>query len=570
MPMKKIAAIYARYSTDLQNDKSIDDQVMLCRHIASRNGFKVGEDLIFTDPECSSATLRNRDEWPELMACAKRGDFDVLIVEGLDRISRDQEDTAGVYKRLGFKDIEIYTLEGKVGKVEEIHVGIRNIVGPIFLKDLGNKVRRHHDARAREGIIPGAITYGYRPKPGGRPGEREVDPDEAKVVIRIFEEYVSGKPLRDIAVDLEGDGIKNPSGGDHWNVQSFTHGSGGNGMIGNKIYIGRLLWNAFRTVRNPETGKRVRKRNNPEDVIVTEVPQLRSISDALFNRAQELLKSRAVAMFGKTSQAAGRLAHHEGQPVSGLLICDCCGGHMRMTKSRQTRRVSAGETGPRAACAAANHRNSCPHRKSYDLAMLERTVLDGIKKHLMSPKALVEYTKAYHARCAERQKTGDREAVEREIKNVTTQIDRYVTAIGETDAPPKPIVEKIGKLEAERVGLAEKLKLIEAEGNVVSLHPQAIDGFIANMQQLYDALSGAVTVNPATLTSLRTAFRNAFDRIIVHRTEPRKPYEVTPYLRLSAITGMQLFPKMRSAEEMLAEQRAPIFGPRAANQCRPS
>ena len=153
-------------------------------------------------------------------------------------------------------------------------------------------------------------------------------------------------------------------------------------MIGNKLYVGKLLWNAFRTVRNPDSGKRVRKRNNPEDVIVTEVPQLRIISDALFDRAQELLKSRAVAMFGRTGKRPCVSRTMKDSLLTGLLICDCCGGHMRMTKSRQIRRVSAGETGPRAACAAANHRNSCSHRKNYDLAMLERTVLDRIHQSL--------------------------------------------------------------------------------------------------------------------------------------------------------------------------------------------
>jgi len=35
------AAIYARFSSDLQSDRSIDDQVALCRDIAARNGAAV-------------------------------------------------------------------------------------------------------------------------------------------------------------------------------------------------------------------------------------------------------------------------------------------------------------------------------------------------------------------------------------------------------------------------------------------------------------------------------------------------------------------------------------------------
>ncbi len=37
----KRAAIYARFSTDLQNDRSIDDQIALCRGYAERNGLEI-------------------------------------------------------------------------------------------------------------------------------------------------------------------------------------------------------------------------------------------------------------------------------------------------------------------------------------------------------------------------------------------------------------------------------------------------------------------------------------------------------------------------------------------------
>ena len=58
----------------------------------------------------------------------------------------------------------------------------------------------------------------------------------------------------------------------------------------------------------------------------------------------------------------------------------------------------------------------------------------------------------------------------RRLNRLTVQIDRYITAIGESDQPVQPMMERLNKLEAERATLAEKVRLIASEGNVVTLH----------------------------------------------------------------------------------------------------
>ena len=79
---------------------------------------------------------------------------------------------------------------------------------------------------------------------------------------------------------------------------------------------------------------------------------------------------------------------------------------------------------------------------------------------------MIEYTRDFHARWAERQKelSSDRQVTEKALTRATVQIDRYVTAIGESDEPVKTMVERLNKLEAERATLAEKLRLIECRG----------------------------------------------------------------------------------------------------------
>ncbi len=87
-------AIYARYSSEHQNERSIDDQVRLCRERASAMaGDVVG---IYADYAVSGAHLKSRPEASRLLKESQENRFDVVIDEALDRLSRDQEDVAGL------------------------------------------------------------------------------------------------------------------------------------------------------------------------------------------------------------------------------------------------------------------------------------------------------------------------------------------------------------------------------------------------------------------------------------------------------------------------------------------
>jgi hypothetical protein len=210
---------------------------------------------------------------------------------------------------------------------------------------------------------------------------------------------------------------------------------------------------------------------------------------------------------------------------------------------------------PRVLCSHAKLRaNNCIHTRSYCLKQLESTVLAGIKDKLTNRKALLEFTRAYHDRWAARQKAArtQRDVTEKQLNRVTVQIDRAVTAITDSDEPVKGLVDKLKLLEIERVSLTEKLRLIDAEANVITLHPKAIDQFAESMEELH---AGLTTISNVTdLAPFRAAFRNVFERIAVHPTPKMKPCEVTPYARIGAIMGFEMFPKMRSTAEMLAEQ----------------
>ncbi|MBU2890144.1 recombinase family protein [Celeribacter halophilus] len=90
------AAIYARYSTDMQSHASIEDQLRICHGLISDRGWITVQN--YSDAAISGTSLQ-RPGYQSLIEDAQNGHFDVVVAEGLDRISRDQEHTSGFYKK---------------------------------------------------------------------------------------------------------------------------------------------------------------------------------------------------------------------------------------------------------------------------------------------------------------------------------------------------------------------------------------------------------------------------------------------------------------------------------------
>ena len=188
--MTQRACIYARYSSDLQSDASIEDQIRLCSEKASSEGWTIGN--CYTDAGLSGASLM-RPGIQALLSAAMNGEFDVLLAEALDRLSRDQEDIAGIFKRMEFAGVKIITLSEV--DISSLHIGLKGTMNALFLNDLADKTRRGLRGRVENGKSAGGIAYGYKvvkrfnTQGEALRGDREIDEDQAGIIRRIFHEY---------------------------------------------------------------------------------------------------------------------------------------------------------------------------------------------------------------------------------------------------------------------------------------------------------------------------------------------------------------------------------------------
>ena len=138
---------------------------------------------------------------------------------------------------------------------------------------------------------------------------------------------------------------------------------------------------------------------------------------------------------------------------------------------------------------------------------------------------------------------------QKRINSLTVTINRLVDAIENSDQAVKPLTDKLVANYAEREGLQERVRLLEANDKVVAL-PNMIDDYTKAVEKLVAGLSQEV-IGPEFVIGLR----NIMDSIVVIPTGYRKSYVIDMYGRHSArMGGVEMFPTMRSAQEILSEE----------------
>lgn len=249
------AAIYARYSSENQRPESIEDQLGACRRLARERNVAVLDDHIYSD-KARSGARKDRPGLEALLAAAPRGEFDVVLVDDLSRLARDNHLMLSVIAELHFEGIRVISVaDGLDSDDEEATLGIqvRGIFNELQLRDLKKKTLRGQMGQKERGFFVGERTFGYRSVPvgemrmdkKGRPRpegyKMEIEPREAAIVLRIFKAYADGHSLTAIARSLNLEHvpgqIRSAKG---WSTSTISR------ILDNEKYAGRWIWKSHR------------------------------------------------------------------------------------------------------------------------------------------------------------------------------------------------------------------------------------------------------------------------------------------------------------------------------------
>jgi len=388
-------AIYARYSSDLQRPTSIDDQVRNCRTAAEKNGWVVLDEFIRSDSELTGRTVVGRQGLADLMRLAetKPRPFDSIIIDDSSRLGRYLPDVLMECDQLMYNGVFLYFASDRLDSREEsfriVHL-VKGYGDERYIKDLREKVHRGQTGCVLKGYTPGGRTYGYRNvniedphRKGdhGRPAVigvvQETIPEEAKVVLRIFEMYAAGASYATIAKTFNREGIQSPQSPHRRSVRAW-HPSAIREMLRNELYRGVRLWNRTETIFNPRNGKSKQRPRPESEWIRKEVPELRIISDDLWNRVREQNRLVCEKHGPKTLGGMNRTPNSRRYLFSGLMACGLCGGNIT---------IASGQV-PNARYGCLNHRSCgvCENKVTIPQRKLEQQLISALAVNLLDPR----------------------------------------------------------------------------------------------------------------------------------------------------------------------------------------
>jgi len=486
---------YARYSSDLQRQASIEDQQRRCTAEIERRGWTSPRQ--FSDSEIAGSVAKARPGYQALLAAARSGEIKIIMVDELSRLTRDPEELAGLRKRLRFWDCHLIALLDGVDTLTAPAAAAAVMLLGAYrneteIEAIAHRTRRGLEGRVRAGMHAGGAIYGYRTRavhadrPGDPLGTGEVigyeyliQDGEAQVIRDIFTWYAGGLSCRTIAHRLNERGIASP--GRRWRDGRHLRGTwchsaiqgwadARTGLLNNEKYIGRLIWNRTHRPRDPERdGKKTLRLAGRDEWTVVEAPELRIIPQGLWEAVKRRQHARSLAANG--TRAVARTV----RLLTGFLRCAKCGGALSIRGASTYR------------CAARYDRGQsvCDAAVSVNARRAETAVLDFLGE-LLATDRVIESAMAISKgrRKAEARPAAQGGMLLRQIAEAEAEAGRLVEALGrgvlvsQIEGRMRQVESRLADLR-DRVAGAED----EAPAQTIPIMPGALRAMAANLRE---------------------------------------------------------------------------------------
>lgn len=343
-------AIYSRFSCNMSRPASLEDQERNCRKYAKEQGWEVLDPYVRGDSAKTGKKLTGRVAINSLVAEAQvePRPFDVLIVDESSRLARNLEEVLHMIKILKHYGVKVVFISQKLTSDDPSFSTLMTFHGMMDEQNserLRHRVLRGHEGCARKGFSTGSRCFGYRsemvPDPDKPGAQGRADmlgtkwvlvASEASTIRRIYELYADGLSDHKICLKLNEEKVpaaRSPRIGPAvtvWNPTLIKS------ILKREKYIGKTTWNKTTQLIHPGTG-RVETRKNPRELWVTkDVPELRIVTDELWNRVQARLTIVNEKMTRRRIAGCNR-AKARPYLFSGLLVCGACGSSITIGAS---------------------------------------------------------------------------------------------------------------------------------------------------------------------------------------------------------------------------------------------
>lgn len=485
-PRGSRAMILGRYSSPKQNPLSADDQIARCMDDCERNGWVVVK--TFKDEALSGRFALKRKGYIEMMAAAAAGEADVICVFSLDRLGRNSRELHDARNRLRDSNVELFFHDrGVMGNLE---FAVWAELSEIESQKIGERSSRGLRREVERGAILGALPYGYMRIAAekisdeadpvkarvGRHGIVVINPEEAKVVIRVMEDFVAGMSPYKIARALTVEGIPTPMGKQAKWLVSTIHGNkiGRHGILRNPLYNGEFIYGVTQYKYDAATGsrKRVASEIGPEEPLDRQ--DLRIPSVELWNKVQ----ARLVEIEGSACGPKRKPPYL----LTGIVKCGVCGHDYLINNAKM------GCSGRSAG--VCNNRRRITHSTLIDIAF------KGLADRLNQPDIYAHFIPEYIRHADLRQKDyceritrlqSQVNLASEEISNLMMQIRQNN---GATAITTELLNRELDKLGADRLRLEKEVTILKGRSHPLQTPDQVARSIPQWLSELGDAVQG--------------------------------------------------------------------------------
>lgn len=496
-------AAYCRVSTDKEDQlNSLETQKEFFLEYAQKMGHNLVR--VYADEGISGTKTRNRTEFLKMMSDAEHHWFDALVVKDISRLARNTVDLLESVRKLKSLGIDTQFLNANMTSLGDSEF-VLTIFGALAQEESANmskRVKFGKKMNAEKGRVPN-LVFGYT-KTIGDYFNLEINEEEAKVVRNIFQWYTQeGLGTTRIAIRLNDMGIRT-SRNCKWSNNAIAR------ILTNEIYTGRII-NGKESVKDFLTGQREVKAES--EWMVTEKPELRIVSQEVFEQAQAIIEGRY------NDFNINRERHSNRHLFSTLIKCKNCGWSFR----RVERKFS--QTYVRWTCSGRNRFGveSCPNCTNIDEDELIEMVNLYLASQLQQRKDVVSYVRGeFKKMFREKDENISRE---KEINTSLAKLRKSVDKYREMFVAEAITMEE---LKEKTDGLRKEIERLENELRMLHFNMSQGDQVEYVLQQTFDEIEEISDVRDLNNTQLKR---------IIDKIEVDADGNVDIYLRLFSELG---------------------------------
>ena len=483
----KRAIAYARFSSDLQREESIDAQLRAIKQYCDENGFVL---LATYADKAISGTSDNRPEFKKMISAAAKGDVDAVLVHKLDRFARNRYDSA-FYKNI---------LKKNNVKLISVLENLQDTPESVILESVIEGMNEYYSLNLRREVRKGLQENALACKVTGGPPALgyEVDKStqryvineyEAEAVRMIFKMYLDGHSYTEIIDALNSKGYKTRRGVPFAKNSLYA-------ILKNERYTGVYIY-VKDTTKNPK-GKYVRHGEYDEDAVIRipgGIPAI--ISEEIFQRAQEKLKER--------QHKSARFSAKQEYLLSGKIICGDClspfAGNSRRPRPDHPLYVSY-------KCTRRNQREKTCTNPEINRDKLERLVLEKLTTVLFNPDVIPDLVREYNDHIASKSGSARERlnALKSQIKDVERKINNAVNLMIETGSPA--LKNKLSELEETKEKLLFELNDVESSLKHDEFSEEKIRKLFSKAKQ---------QLKNGTLANRRMIIDQHIDKVVIYK-----------------------------------------------------